>query len=67
MRRRRLLDESRVRRRCLRARTVVVWGEGMSSSRSGKDVVKRIVRWRGGGRGWDDEAWEVMMRALFGS
>jgi len=45
-----------VRRRCLRAKTVVVWGEGMSSSRSGSAVVKRIVRWRGGGRGCDDEA-----------
>jgi hypothetical protein len=53
-----------VRRRCFKARTVVVWGAEMSSSRSGWDVEKRIVRWRGGGRGCDDEAWEVMMMAL---
>ncbi len=33
----------------LRVRVVVVAGEVMVSSRSGVEVVKRIVRWRGGG------------------
>lgn len=52
MKRRRLGVERRLRRRCLRERTVVECGLGMSRSRSGMEVEKRMVRRRGaGGRG----------------
>ena len=47
MSRRRFLVARRVRRRCFRERTVVVCGEGMSRSTSGKELENRMVRWRG--------------------
>lgn len=41
----------------------MVWGVGMSRCRSGREVEKRIVRWRGGE---EREAcrWGVVMAAL---
>lgn len=43
--------ERRARMRCLSATTVVCCGEGTSRWRSGRDVLKRMVTWSGGGVG----------------